>query len=522
MLEDPDAAELHHTQYFEMMGSRSIYHDGWKATTNHISTGVLDEEELAVGSRNFDEDRWELFDLSADFSESTDRADDEPERLQRMRDLWDAEARRNNVLPISDGLVDRFGGLHPAGLARRAARGPSAPAAARSPTSRSRCCGAASTSRPTSTPTATGPTGVVFALGDWFGGYALYLVDGRAHFTFARAADALELATPSALAAGRHEVSVSYAVGEGGAAGRMVLLRRRGRGRRDGRRGDAAPGRSSTAARGCASDWDSGFPVSPPLHAAGALQRDGARGPDRHPGLAAARPGRRGPRRAARRLTHGGRGISLSADRGAGVRQVLTMRGAPAPPPARRSGRCGRRRVRTGALRSSSSSLSARNTASRRAPLSSRSAHGLGRRDRRPARTACAALAWSISVGGVGDAVAPAIASSQRRPFPWPSAMWWRTTPTGHPSPGTGRTHASVGARSGEGHRLRVRRGEVVRQRRRPLTRRGAPPPARSAPRCATPRAAAPSAAAAEARRCSRRSPASARRGGRPAARSRR
>ena len=37
------------TQYFEMMGSRSIYHEGWKATTNHISTGVLDEEELAVG-----------------------------------------------------------------------------------------------------------------------------------------------------------------------------------------------------------------------------------------------------------------------------------------------------------------------------------------------------------------------------------------------------------------------------------------------------------------------------------------
>ena len=66
-----------------MMGSRSIYHEGWKATTNHISTGVLDEEELAVGSRNFDEDRWELFDLSEDFSEATDRADDEPERVRR-------------------------------------------------------------------------------------------------------------------------------------------------------------------------------------------------------------------------------------------------------------------------------------------------------------------------------------------------------------------------------------------------------------------------------------------------------
>ena len=113
VLEDPAAAELHHTQYFEMMGSRSIYHEGWKATTNHISTGVLDEEELAVGSRNFDDDRWELFDLSVDFSEAVDRAGDEPERVHRLTELWAAEAGRNNVLPISDGLVDRLAGFIP-------------------------------------------------------------------------------------------------------------------------------------------------------------------------------------------------------------------------------------------------------------------------------------------------------------------------------------------------------------------------------------------------------------------------
>ena len=79
-LEDPAAGEFHRTQYFEMLGSRSIYHDGWKATTNHISTGVLDEEERAIGSRNFDEDRWELFNLAEDFSEAEDRSADEPAR----------------------------------------------------------------------------------------------------------------------------------------------------------------------------------------------------------------------------------------------------------------------------------------------------------------------------------------------------------------------------------------------------------------------------------------------------------
>jgi arylsulfatase len=222
VLEDPARPELHHTQYFEMMGSRSIYYEGWKATTNHISTGVLDEEELAVGSRSFEDDRWELFDLSVDFSEAVDRASDEPERVHRLSELWAAEAGRNNVLPISDGLVDRLAGFilptWPPGPSRtfRPGGGP-----------------IADESLPLLwggfTMTAeidAGPDdgGVVFAIGDWFGGYALYLVDGRAHFTFARSADILELAASSPLVAGRHAIAVSYALGADGAPGRMVLL----------------------------------------------------------------------------------------------------------------------------------------------------------------------------------------------------------------------------------------------------------------------------------------------------------
>jgi arylsulfatase A-like enzyme len=268
-LEDPGAAEQHHTQYFEMLGSRSVYHQGWKATTNHISTGILDEEELAVGSRNFDEDRWELFDLTTDFSEATDQADTEPDRLQQLRDLWDVEAHLNNVLPISDGLVDRFGGFIP----------PAWPA------------GTSRTFRPGGGPVADesvpmlwggfditadidGADGVVFALGDWFGGYALYLVGGRAHFTYARAADALELATPTTLAAGRHEITVSYAAGEGDEAGRMLLLV-------DGAAVDqtAVVGMLPLAVQhggaGLRLGWDSGFPVSarytPPAPFAGTV-----------------------------------------------------------------------------------------------------------------------------------------------------------------------------------------------------------------------------------------------------------
>jgi arylsulfatase A-like enzyme len=222
-LEDPEADEFHHTQYFEMMGSRSIYHEGWKATTDHISIGVLDEEELATGSRDFDEDRWELFDLTSDFSEATDRAADEPERLRRMEELWSSEAERNHVLPVSDQLADRLGGLipsaWPAGPSRvyRPGGGPIADESVPLLFGGFRMTADVETGQ-------DGARGVVFALGDRFGGYGLFLVDGRPQFTFARSGDLLEVVGPSALSIGRHELSVFYGLGEGGAPGRLLLL----------------------------------------------------------------------------------------------------------------------------------------------------------------------------------------------------------------------------------------------------------------------------------------------------------
>ena len=222
LLEDAVAAEVHATQYFEMLGSRSIYHDGWKATTNHISTGVLDEEELAVGSRDFGEDRWELFDLSTDFSEAADRAAGEPERLRQMTELWSTEAVRNDVLPVSDGLIDRLSGFIPPAWPPRASstfRPGGGPVADESvPVLWG---GFRMTARIETSSRRDG--GVVLALGDTFGGYALYLVDGHVHFTFARSFDTIELAGSATLEPGLHEITVAYEFGAGEEPGRMEL-----------------------------------------------------------------------------------------------------------------------------------------------------------------------------------------------------------------------------------------------------------------------------------------------------------
>jgi arylsulfatase len=97
------------------------------------------------------------------------------------------------------------------------------------------------------------------ALGDWFGGYALYALAGRVHFTFARSADAIELATSSVLNAGPHALEVLYETGTD--HGRMTLIV-------DGVEVDAAdvdgflPMALQHGGAGLRLGWDSGFPVS--------------------------------------------------------------------------------------------------------------------------------------------------------------------------------------------------------------------------------------------------------------------
>ena len=93
-------------QYFEMLGSRAIYHEGWKATTDHVGSMLAAERELIDGSDDFDSDQWSLYNLEEDFSEANNVAKEHPRRLRRLVDLWWYEAGRNQVLPLMDGFWD--------------------------------------------------------------------------------------------------------------------------------------------------------------------------------------------------------------------------------------------------------------------------------------------------------------------------------------------------------------------------------------------------------------------------------
>ncbi len=102
--DDPKAAERHETQYFEMFGNRGIYHKGWTAVTRHKTPWLLVGEKVPA----FDDDVWELYDTSKDWSQSNDLARQMPEKLYQLQRLWLIEATRYNVLPLDDRVAERL------------------------------------------------------------------------------------------------------------------------------------------------------------------------------------------------------------------------------------------------------------------------------------------------------------------------------------------------------------------------------------------------------------------------------
>lgn len=99
----PDAEDRRRTQYFEMCGNRSIYHEGWTAVTRHGTPWEMVPERLP----SFDEDVWELYDIRSDWSQAHNLADKHPEKLRELQQLFLIEASRYNVFPLDDRVTER-------------------------------------------------------------------------------------------------------------------------------------------------------------------------------------------------------------------------------------------------------------------------------------------------------------------------------------------------------------------------------------------------------------------------------
>ncbi|MGE0880938.1 MAG: arylsulfatase [Acidimicrobiia bacterium] len=209
------------SQYFEMLGSRSIYLDGWKATTDHVSQGVADEERMLEGSRSFASDHWSLFALDNDFSEAHDVSGQHPEVLRRLQQQWLVEAGANNVLPMDDTLVNRFGTIvpppYPPGQHRVFV--PGAPV---SDEAIPRFMFGVDLTAVVDVP-AGDADGVLFALGDWTNGIAMYARSGRVTAAVNAGGEVTRATTDAPLAPGRHEVTCVLRPGMGSASIAVVI-----------------------------------------------------------------------------------------------------------------------------------------------------------------------------------------------------------------------------------------------------------------------------------------------------------
>jgi arylsulfatase len=99
--DDAAAADRHTTQYFEMFCNRGIYHEGWTAVTRHSIPWMATEMPA------FADDVWELYGPE-DWTQASDLAAENPEKLAELQALFLEEARKYNVLPLDDRRFERF------------------------------------------------------------------------------------------------------------------------------------------------------------------------------------------------------------------------------------------------------------------------------------------------------------------------------------------------------------------------------------------------------------------------------
>jgi arylsulfatase A-like enzyme len=220
--EDAAAGSPRRTQYFEMLGSRSIVRDHWKATTDHVSRGVPDEESRLEGSRDFATDHWALFDLDADFSEARDVSAEHPEIAEALEQLWWTEAGRYDVLPLDDSLVGRIVAIEPSTHPSRSQwtyrPGGSAIAEESTPILMGGFRLHADVA-----PTERGVEGVLCAQGDWTNGWALVVLDGRLTYLVNRFGVARRVVAETPVPEGTTDLRVHYTRRAGG-GGDVELL----------------------------------------------------------------------------------------------------------------------------------------------------------------------------------------------------------------------------------------------------------------------------------------------------------
>ncbi len=214
--DEAGAEDQHKKQYFEMFGNRAMYHDGWLARTIHKAPWEHHPR------RGLTEDIWELYDTRNDFSLVNDLSEEHPEKLKELQDLFLVEAEKYQVLPIDDRTVER---INPQVAGR-----PDLMAGRTSITLAEGMTGMTENiflniKNKSKTITAEvdvpkdGGNGIIIAQGGRFGGWALYVKDGKPAYDYNfLGLQRFTIASSKKLPAGKSTIRFEFAYDGGGMA----------------------------------------------------------------------------------------------------------------------------------------------------------------------------------------------------------------------------------------------------------------------------------------------------------------
>ena len=206
--DDAAAPDRRRTQYFEMVGNRAIYHQGWTAAAQHSVPW-----RMVGGHGPFENDRWELYDTENDWSQAHDLADVEPRRLAELRQLFDTEAERYQVLPLDDRVTERENPQLAGRIELQHGRtvldfGPTTGRLSEevAPNVKNR-----SHRITVDLETSGDDSGVLVAQGGRFGGWSLYCVDGLVGYAYnCYGRDLTTVSSDHPLTPGRHRVIMDW------------------------------------------------------------------------------------------------------------------------------------------------------------------------------------------------------------------------------------------------------------------------------------------------------------------------
>ena len=216
-LDDPKAKTAKKTQFYTMLGTRGIWHEGWFANTVHAAA--------PSGWGHFDADRWELYHIDADRSQCHDLAGQHPDKLEELQKLWFAEADKYNGLPLGDFSIAEIIGRPRPSVAGDRSSYVYYPHTAQVPLGA--CVNIAGRSFSVLaevTVESAEASGVLLKQGSGHGGYTLFVADGRLHFVYNFFGDVeQQVSSPEPVPLGKHILGVGY-VRTGTAEGSITPL----------------------------------------------------------------------------------------------------------------------------------------------------------------------------------------------------------------------------------------------------------------------------------------------------------